>query len=125
MTKQEFFQQFVLLAMTNNIHEQYFSPSDALRRASEVWDVIEDNIKPSILVALAEKALLRLESGKYISQERTGEWFVFENEPEINPTGNAWRCGKEKGWSALFDKGAPPADFTKQCYRISDILGTK
>lgn len=132
MTKQEFIAEFVLRAMTQI---QVLEASDenwylrvSVRLAHEAWNAMNAYEQKPVgvskeLVALAEKALLRLESGRYISQDRTGEWFVFENEPEINPTGNVWHYGKEKGRCALFDMGIPPADFTKQCYRISDILG--
>ena len=41
MSWNQFLTEFVLRAMTNNIHEQYFSPEAAACRAREVWDAIQ------------------------------------------------------------------------------------
>jgi len=134
MTKQEFIAEFVLRAMTQI---QVLEASDeawylrvSVRLAHEAWNAMDDYEQKLVgisreLVALAKKALLRLESGKYISQDNDGDWVVFETEPKLHPAGEMWQCGDGKGQYMRFSRGLPPSDFTKQCCRISDLLGTK
>lgn len=130
MTKQDFIQQFVLRYMTSDsVVKEYVRPSTkaVIAEAKEVWLAMQSDEDTDIprLVSLAEKALLRLSSGKYMSQDKDGDWVVFETEPELHPSGEMWRCGKGKGQYMRFARELPPVDFRKQCYRISDLLGTQ
>lgn len=128
MTKQEFIYEFVIRYMTSDsVVREYVRPNvnSVVAEAKEAWAAIqasEDNDMPR-LVSLAKKALLRLSSGKYMSQDNDGDWVVFETEPKLHPAGEMWQCGDGKGQYMRFARELPPADFTKQCYRISDILG--
>lgn len=137
MTKQEFFQQFVLLAMTNNIHEQYFSPSDALRRASEVWDVIESNTtrtpaliveNPTDIKALAQDAIRKSHgAAKWLTIDADGKVNAFDTKPSVDQHFNDRWCPSDLYWDTgwLIANVQPPADFTQECYEIAVIIGTK
>lgn len=128
MTKQEFINEFVIRYMTSDsVVKEYVRPNvnSVVAEAKEAWAAIqasEDDDMPR-LVSLAKKALLRLKSGKYMSQDNDGDWVVFETEPKLHPDGEMWQCGDGKGQYMRFARELPPSDFTKQCYRISDILG--
>ena len=130
MTKQEFIEQFVLRYMTSDsVVKEYVRPSahSVVAEAEKTWAAIQSSEEVDVprLKSLAKKALLRLSSGKYMSQDNDGDWVVFETEPKLHPAGEMWQCGDGKGQYMRFARELPPSDFTKQCYRIADILGTE
>lgn len=128
MTKREFINQYVIRYMTSDsVIRGYVRPSvnSVIAEAKVSWTAIQnsEDIDISKLESLAKKALSRLSSGKYMSQDNDGDWVVFETEPKLHHNGEVWICGDGKGECMRFARELPPADFTKQCYRISDILG--
>lgn len=130
MTKQEFIANFVLRYTTcDSVVKEYVRPNvnAVIAEAKEVWAAIQasEDVDTSRLESLAKKALSRLPSGKYMSQDNDGDWVVFETEPQLHPAGEIWQIGKSNGQCVRFAKELPPSDFTKECYRISDILGTE
>ena len=136
MNWNEFLTEFVLRAMTNNIHEQYFSPEYAARLAREAWDAIQNAELPEsekaklmtkpttdfylrcnpinneALIELADKAM-------YVSHQ-TATWLVIDSAGEI--------CAYEHhpyqaaGRSWYIETIAPSSDFSTTMYEIQEIL---
>lgn len=136
MNWEQFLTEFVLRAMTNNIHEQYFSPDDAARRAREVWDTIQNTELPESEKAkltakpttgfylrsnpISDEALIELaDKAMYVSHQ-TATWLVIDSAGEI--------CAYEHhpyqaaGRSWYIETIAPSPDFSTTMYEIQEIL---
>ena len=136
MNWNEFLTEFVLRAMTNNIHEQYFSPEAAACRAREVWDAIQNAELPESEKAklmtkpttgfylrcnpINDEALIELaDKAMYVSHQ-TATWLVIDSAGEI--------CAYEHhpyqaaGRSWYIETIAPSSDFSTTMYEIQEIL---
>lgn len=141
MNWEQFLKEFVLRAMTNNIHEQYFSPEAAACRAREVWDAIQSvelpesektkqlvprSLKPSNsteLKALARTARdLFSDEVDWIAIDPTGQVWAYDVKPTVFEPGRWWDNSDNNGSSWEIGAVAPPEDFTKELYEISKLL---
>ena len=146
----QFLTEFVLRAMTNNIHEHYFSPSDAARRAREAWDAIQaaelpesekakQAPEPSFvpinapapipsnsmeLKRLAEKAILFSDGvAKFFAIDASGMVCAYSFLPVLN--NGEWDLNdlSDDFWEIALV--APPANFRTELYEISKILNNE
>ena len=72
--------------MTNNIHEHYFSPSDAARRARETWDAIQAAELPESEKAKNEAMLQDLKKMAAQALEvsnNKAKWFAIDLSGQI------------------------------------------
>ena len=153
MNWNQFLAEFVLRAMTNNIHEQYFSPEDAARLARKAWDAIQsaelpesekakqapapsfvlnDTIAPNPpnsrdLKVLAEKAV-EVSDGiaKYIAIDKHGTVYAYKQKPIIkSDVSTCWDISDLRHSCWLVDHVAEPADFRNELYEISKIINNE
>ena len=145
MNWEQFLKEFVLRAMTNNIHEQYFSPEAAACRAREVWDAIQSvelpesektkqapivanlpDLKPSNsteLKAMARTALdLYSNEAKWLAIDANGKVWTYDLKPTIDAPRNAWDNSGRGGRGWEVGLVALPEDFTIELYRIDKLL---
>lgn len=140
MNWEQFLTEFVLRAMTNNIHEQYFSPKDAASRARDVWDAIQaaelpesERAKQLVIAAnspdlipsnsMELKALAQLAAAQgfaWIAQDKCGVWYGYKIKPEFREQLQEWRSKGNNHWAAL---NLPDnTDYSKQIFNVKTIL---
>lgn len=143
MSWEQFLTEFVLRAMTNNIHEQYFSPDAAAQRAREVWDAIQtaelpesEKAKQSVIVANPPdlkpsnstelKAMARtardLYEAKWLAIDKNGKVWAYDLKPTVDALRNAWDNSSRGGRGWEVGLVALPEDFTTELYRIDKLL---
>lgn len=120
--------------MTNNIHEQYFSPSDAAQRARIVWDAIQAAELPESekakqtknsydLKLWAKKAIEYLgEEAEWIAIDSNGTVWAYDVRPNCITKDGHWSNSYSHGYGTTIDAVDHVEDWTKECYEISKIL---
>ena len=120
MSWNQFLTEFVLRAMTNNIHEEYFSPDDAARLARKAWNAI----RAAQIKTLATSALVvSKDKAKWLAVDADGEVWAFDVEPTVHESKAVWDNSDAISWQ-LCDV-APPVNFTAELYEISKILNNE
>ena len=130
----DFLIEFVLRAMTNNIHEHYFSPSDAARLAQLAWDAIQAAELPESEKAKNEavaQSLKDIARRALEVSDNTAKWFAIDADGEMSAYCSAPYIDRNK-W--VFDQGnsyllgvihVPPDlddKLMNRCFEISKIL---
>ena len=132
----DFLTEFVMRAMTT--HEDYFEPADAVRLARRCWDAIQNaelpesekakQVEPQKANLTELKALARTvldffsDDVQWIAIDANGEVWAYDLKPTIDETRSNWDNSDDDGVAWEIGAVEPPEDYTKELYRISEIL---
>ena len=118
----------MLRAMTNPKIIKKYTLNQMLSLAKESWDAIQASLAErekgdlTELKALAQQALLRFNQvPKWIAVDWDGRVWAYELEPHIIHRKQAWDNADTSDFWEI-GKIAPPEDYRKELYRISEIL---